>query len=126
MIAQQTDFDIIAAKACPGIAEVDGTHWGIPDADCQQCKGTSYHFPWLWRECTFQHEADIIDRPCSKCGEMNCCPAGYILIEGEGERLLGLLRVAESLAWTTSAGSPCYADWIPPLRQGLSSGSAGI
>lgn len=124
-MTNQTDFEAIAGMKCEEKNEYNPCPVNTPgpyqektdrrgsrltdkeiaeiQRDCA-CQGTGYRFHWLWRECGKDRQehldhvfsktmgdADGQEVPCPHCND-----TGYVLIEGKGERLLGLLEVRRS------------------------------
>lgn len=54
----------------------------------------SFRFPWLWGECLRMVHDGTLPNTYENTKDCVCNGRGYVLIEGDGEWWLGLLRVA--------------------------------
>jgi len=80
---------------------------------CPRCNGTGYRFPWLWVECqgnTIVAEWGKDDVPIKSYSTHDaqapckCEHTGYLLLDAEGDQLLGLLRVARKERFSIRIG----------------------
>lgn len=106
-VAAQTDLEWIAGRRCEEYPfhDCDYPEERLTeaiaerlDSSCKVCQGTESRFPWLWERCVAYHTiGSHPDRPQVTHAEADC--TGHVLLAGEGEQLLGLLRVAEAMQW---------------------------
>lgn len=141
--SSDSDFKWIAGarcEGCQGTLEVSRPNQyeprGFDTHSCISCKGTGYRFPWLWVRCKHWRKDGGCDN-CRYCSVVKmareiepcalCKGTGYVLIEGKGERLLGVLDVTWMLAnhmevdWSANCAVRLYT----ALKESLVGSGAG-